>query len=166
MEPTLAFAKYNDNLIRHARRFLLPLTDGAEDCCQELWLAYVKFWQRGGVNEELPIWGLLFLMLRQACYRYRRKRQPTVSLDLGEAETWFVVEDRYLLEDLALLKAAIEQLPRSQRLAILAMLAEIPDQQAALVGGVAYPTMRQHRRYAIVKLRRALGLQLTEGRPE
>ena len=156
------FAEFIDAFDPVLRRFVRSQAssdEATEDIVQDVWYGFFRSLERGAIIEDPQAW--LYRSARNRIIDLFRKIEP-VGLDesdydrLDDEES--PEEDLHLAEFFDLLEAALAELPENQRTVFIRneidgeTLREIADDE-----GENLKTIISRKRYAVIKLRAALG---------
>ena len=148
-----------DPVLRRFVRSQVPTDHGVEDIVQDVWYGLFRSLERGAIIEDPEAW--LYRSARNRIIDGYRKIKPT-RLEQSDFESVEDDEspedDLYLAEFFDLLEAALDELPENQRLVFIrneidgVTLREIAEDE-----GENLKTIISRKRYAVIRLRAALG---------
>lgn len=148
-----------DPVLRRFIRSRVPTDQAVEDIVQDVWYGLFRSLERGAIIEDPEAW--LYRSARNRIIDSYRKIQPT---RLEEKDFEAVEddespeEDLYLSEFFDLLEAALDELPENQRLVFIRNEIEgVTLREIAVDEGENLKTIISRKRYAVIRLRAALG---------
>ncbi len=153
------FIEAFDPVLRRFVRSQISNDEAVDDVVQDVWYGLFRSLERGAIIEQPEAW--LYRSARNRIIDAYRKIQPAY---LEHAEIEAVPDDEspeddlYLTDFFDLLEAALDDLPENQRLVFMrneiegVTLREIADDE-----GENLKTIISRKRYAVIRLRAALG---------
>lgn len=154
-----AFIDAFDPVLRRFIRSQGPDPEAVEDIAQDVWYGFIRSLERGAIIEYPEAW--LYRSARNRVIDVHRRIEPLrlAESDIGKRVGEESPEDElYLSEFFDLFESALDDLPENQRVVFIrnevdgVTLREIAEEE-----GENLKTIISRKRYAVIKLRAALG---------